>query len=148
MKGQLVIDSSVVVKWFDEREQDSGSALRLLEEFIRGDLQLIVPDLLFYEVGNVFLKKWPQEPFKMQKSLKKLWRLPWLLMPLRDSLLNRTLEVADQCGITFYDGLFLVTAENSGVPLVTADEKFLKRVTEFPFAKSLSALQGEFGIVA
>lgn len=137
MKEQVVVDSSVVVKWFDEKENNVPDAINILEEFVERRLEIIVPDLLFYEVGNVFLKKWPKEPYKMKKSLQKLWHLPWLLMPLRNSLLGRTLEIADQCEITFYDSLFLVTAENSGVELVTADDKFLKKVGKFPFTKSL-----------
>lgn len=141
MKKEIVVDSSVVVKWFDEKEQNVPHAMRILEAFVERRLEIIVPDLLFYEVGNVFLKKWPGESFKMRKSLQKLWCLPWLLMPLRDSLLGRALELADQCGVTFYDSLFLVTAENSGVELVTADGKFLKKAGKFPFAKSLEGLQ-------
>ncbi|MBI2082007.1 MAG: type II toxin-antitoxin system VapC family toxin [Deltaproteobacteria bacterium] len=137
MKRQIVVDSSVVVKWFDQKEPSASNAIRILEEFIEGKFEIIIPDLLFYEVGNVFLKKWPGESYKMKKGLQKLWRLPWLLMPLRDSLLSRTLEIADQCRITFYDSLFLVVAEYSGVELVTADEKFLKKVGNFSFAKSL-----------
>ena len=69
MKDQFVVDSSVVIKWFDETEEESRGALRLLEGFIQGEIQLIVPDLLFYEVGDVFLKKWPGQPHKMRESL-------------------------------------------------------------------------------
>jgi len=139
---QLVVDSSVAVKWFDEREENAAVALRLLEVFVDGAIEVIIPDLLFYEVGNVLLKKWPHDPYKVQKGLERLWHLPWLLFPLRDSLLTRTAEIAEQCGITFYDALFLVTAESSDIDLITADEKFLKKVGNFPFAKSLSAFQG------
>lgn len=141
MKKQVVIDSSVVVKWFDEKEENSSQAMRILEVFVGGRIEVIIPDLLFYEVGNIFLKKWPTESYKMKKSLDKLWRLPWVLMPLRKSLLDRTLEIADQCKATFYDALFLATAESTGAELVTADLQFLKKTGNFPFAKPLSSFQ-------
>lgn len=46
-----VLDASVVLKWFIE-EEDSVQALRLREEFYTGEREIVVPDLLLFEVAN------------------------------------------------------------------------------------------------
>ena len=50
----LVIDASVVIKWFIE-EKDSAKALLLKDNHINGKTILIAPDLLIYEAANVLL---------------------------------------------------------------------------------------------
>lgn len=133
MKPALVVDSSVVVKWFVKEDPLESFALDILKLLQKGDYQFIVPDLLFYEVGNVFLKKWRNELEIIQKAFVRLWSLPWFLMPLRQSLLTRALEMAGRFQITFYDALFCATAEQANATLVTADEKMLSRVKSLPF---------------
>jgi len=46
-----VLDASVVIKWFSEEEY-TDKAVKLREDFFRGELELAVPDLLLYEVSN------------------------------------------------------------------------------------------------
>ena len=52
----LVVDSSVVVKWFVP-EPYSTEARRILRAYQTGTLTLLVPDLLYAEVGNIVWKK-------------------------------------------------------------------------------------------
>ena len=137
MKDPVVVDSSVVVKWFIREESDDAPALQLLKSLLEGKRDFIIPDLLFYEVGNVFLKKWSQQLEKMRVSFDRLWHLPWFFMPLRQSLLSRALEMASQYHITFYDALFVATAERAEASLVTADLKLIARIKAFPFVQSL-----------
>jgi predicted nucleic acid-binding protein len=46
-----VLDASVVLKWF-VNEADSGQALRLRKEFYAGEREIVVPDLLLFEIAN------------------------------------------------------------------------------------------------
>jgi predicted nucleic acid-binding protein len=46
-----VLDPSVVLKWF-VNEADSGQALKLREEFYAGEREIVVPDLLLFEIAN------------------------------------------------------------------------------------------------
>ena len=52
----LVVDSSVVVKWFVV-EPFSSEARRILDAYQAGDLLLFAPDLINAEVGNIVWKK-------------------------------------------------------------------------------------------
>ncbi|MBI2501332.1 MAG: type II toxin-antitoxin system VapC family toxin [Deltaproteobacteria bacterium] len=139
---QMVIDCSVAVKWFDQDEERGGRALRLLELFLKGEIEFIIPDLLFYEAGNVFWKKWKGHPEKAEQSLIRLWELPWLLMPLRSSLLTRTAEIANRFQTTYYDSLYLAVAERTEASFVTADKKLLSKIKTLPFAKHLEEIPG------
>ncbi len=56
MTDKVVVDSSVAVKWFVV-EPSSVEAHRILEVYQTGTLTLLVPDLLYAEVGNIVWKK-------------------------------------------------------------------------------------------
>ncbi|MDD1745106.1 MAG: type II toxin-antitoxin system VapC family toxin [Candidatus Methanoperedens sp.] len=45
----FVLDASVVIKWFSEEEY-TDRALKLRDDFFKGDIELVVPDLILYEV--------------------------------------------------------------------------------------------------
>ena len=56
-KQPIVLDASVVVKWFStDNEQDYDKASFILQLIKNGDIELIIPDLLLYELGNALLK--------------------------------------------------------------------------------------------
>lgn len=44
----LVIDSSIILKWYLKDEEESEKALELLDDFIHGKLDLLAPDLIFH----------------------------------------------------------------------------------------------------
>ena len=52
----VVVDSSVVIKWFVV-EPYSVEAHYMLEEYQAGPRTLLAPDLLYAEVGNLVWKK-------------------------------------------------------------------------------------------
>lgn len=53
---KLILDASVVIKWFVD-EEDSNKAILYLDTISQNQLIIIVPSLLFYEVGNFFVDK-------------------------------------------------------------------------------------------
>ncbi len=58
---RLLIDTSVLIKWFhDEGESELAEARAIRDAHIRGDLDAHVLDLAIYEVGNVLTRalKW------------------------------------------------------------------------------------------
>ena len=46
-----ILDASVVLKWF-VNEADSGQAVKLREEFYAGEREIVIPDLLLFEIAN------------------------------------------------------------------------------------------------
>ncbi|MDP3758645.1 MAG: hypothetical protein Q8Q86_02905, partial [Candidatus Daviesbacteria bacterium] len=53
----IIIDSSVVFKWFDETETDGEQALRILRSHLSKSDNIIVPDLILYELANAWSTK-------------------------------------------------------------------------------------------
>jgi len=47
----LVVDSSVVIKWFSD-EEDTEKALKIREDFLKGKNIIAVPDIQIYEIAN------------------------------------------------------------------------------------------------
>lgn len=48
---KVVPDSSVVIKWFSD-EDATDKALAIREGYINGKIEIVVPDLLLYEIAN------------------------------------------------------------------------------------------------
>ena len=44
-----ILDASVILKWFVS-EEDSDQALKIREKFYNGATEIVVPDLLLFEV--------------------------------------------------------------------------------------------------
>ena len=50
--GVLVLDASVVVKWFT-KEEDKDLAIEYRDQFLTGEIDIALPDLILYELANV-----------------------------------------------------------------------------------------------
>jgi predicted nucleic acid-binding protein len=51
-----VIDASVIVKWFVE-EENSSKAMEIRDRYIGGELRLIAPEIIIFEVLNALYYK-------------------------------------------------------------------------------------------
>ncbi|MGQ9556127.1 MAG: type II toxin-antitoxin system VapC family toxin [Anaerolineae bacterium] len=119
--SRFVTDASVAVKWFVP-EIHAVAARRLLRE----DADLLAPDLIWAEVGNVLWRKWRERELTseaVQGILADFRRFP-LHIHASESLYEMAWPVAQGSGRTFYDSLYLALAMDAGCPLVTADRRF------------------------
>ena len=58
MASALVVDTSVLVKWFKTEDEDfTAEARALLERVERARAEVYAPALLLYEVGNILTRK-------------------------------------------------------------------------------------------
>jgi predicted nucleic acid-binding protein len=123
----IVLDASVILKWVLDAETEPGHAAanRLLERWQQGELNLLVPSLWLYEVGNILCLKRPADA---SAALSALWDLGLSEVPFSRGLIQRTVTLAQSHGLTFYDASYLAVAEEEKVILVTADGKFYRRL--------------------
>lgn len=123
----LVLDASVVAKWFIN-EPDSDKTLPLLDEASHGRWQLVVPDLLQLELAHIFWKhrQLGYARGQLQRAFKELdlFRLEW--MPVA-SLLQKAIDAAYELEITVYDACYLMTASVLHATLATFDRHMAKR---------------------
>lgn len=128
---RIVVDASVAIKWFLP-EPHSLQALRLLE----GERELLAPDLIWAEVGNVLWKRWRQDELAEENArtiLQDLRRIPLLIHPAEE-IAEGAWSFASQFQRSFYDSLYLALASNQSCPMVTADRRLWNAVSsELPF---------------
>jgi predicted nucleic acid-binding protein len=130
--SRYVVDASVAIKWYLPEIHDS-EAQRLLS----GGHDLLAPDLLFAEVGNILWKRVRAEQMtdmEAQTILQSLGDLPLLVVPSWPLVLL-ALEIACQTQRTVYDSLYLALAVREQAVLVTADAKFVHSIQITPMAR-------------
>ncbi len=119
---EIVLDSSVVVKWFST-ETKSVEALKFLDSYIQGSIELTIPEVLFCEVGNALRYKPDYDTQKWKTALAQLFNLRMKVTHLTEDLITRTGEIAYDGKVTFYDALPVAIAEYRKTVCVTADEE-------------------------
>lgn len=121
-RREIVLDSSVVVKWFST-EAKSVEALKLLDLYIQGTVELTVSEILICEVGNALRYKPDYDTQKWKTALAQLFNLHMNMIHLNEDLTNRTGEIAYEGKVTFYDALPVAIAEHKKTICITADEE-------------------------
>ena|SRR5215467_9682917 len=131
--ADLVIDSSVAIKWFVP-EPYSNEARRILDGYQNGALKFLAPDLIHAEFGNIV---WKKQMFQglaaddAEKIIAEFGKLSFAITPT-ESLLGEAYVLAVKHRRTVYDSLYLALAIREGCEFVTADERL---------ANSLSSTQ-------
>ncbi len=139
MAGKIVVDSSVLLKWIKARDEELiREARQLLGEVERRRLEVHVPALLLYEVGNVLLMKTDLDLVGLDGALDRLEALPLAVAPPAAPLLRRAGRLGRQLGLSFYDASFVALASELDCPCVTADRAFYDRARSLPRVRHLS----------
>jgi predicted nucleic acid-binding protein len=131
---RVVVDAAVAVKWFVP-EIHATEAARLLEP----GHELLAPDLLMPEVGNVLWKKVRRGELLSEEARQVLRGLSAVPLEVHSSsrLLPAALEIAVATGRTVYDSLYLALAEGSRCRLVTADRRLVNALAAGPLSHRL-----------
>ena len=135
---EIVLDASIAVKWFSAKSENNvGIALEIQRRKMLDELEVIVPDLFFLEIINIFLtgsKFSIADIFAIEESLHKM-NLK-VIYP-DHSILNSVIKIANICDLTIYDSFYIAVAKSCVVPLFTEDKKILESRNKFKFIKSL-----------
>lgn len=130
----LIIDASIAVKWFIP-ESRSINALRLLD----AGCELLAPDLIFAEFGNVLWKKWMRkelEPEVISPLLTDLIRMRLRIAPTA-ALADKAAAIAITYRRSFYDSIYLALAVSAQGRMVTADGKLCNSLRDTPLVARL-----------
>lgn len=130
MSYDCVVDASVAIKLF-LREELSDRAAELFARLTGNPPpRFFVPDHFFIECSNVLWKYVRLFGYDLDSALQDLLdlrQLPWHSLATRE-LAQASLELGLEYGIAAYDAAYVVLAESVELPLVTADEKLLRRL--------------------
>jgi predicted nucleic acid-binding protein len=136
----FVPDASVLLKWVlpGEREPHLDKALNVRESFLLGRIDLLVPDLWIYEVGNILSRHFPEDA---ENRLEALIRFGIPQSGCRDACWKMALCLVIKHRVSFYDASYHALAVvNEGV-FLTADETYVKKVGTPSEVQSLAKWQ-------
>ena len=118
----VVLDASVVGKWFKDADEDNlVEARALFARFQSGDLNVSIPSWLPLELVNPAVRSWRWPEAAVRRMVTRLLDLPW---DWRDPDLLAVVEWTHR-GLTAYDAVYVALAESLGAPLITADREIL-----------------------
>jgi predicted nucleic acid-binding protein len=121
---EVVLDASVVLKWFRSRGESNVEAARALRSaFEEGDLGVLAPPLLRLELLNVAGRRWRWDEERLVELAAALDRLQFIWL---DPELANVARWTGR-GLTAYDATYVAVAEASGATLVTDDRLILER---------------------
>ncbi len=133
----VVADVSVAAKWVlrGPEERLLPQARQLLLQLTKGEIQVIVPDLFWVELGNVFWKavRVGRCTRLVAESGMRELKQQGLLTVSSYALIEAALDIAIAFERTVYDSVYIALAMQRDAQLITADERLANAVAaHFP----------------
>lgn len=135
-----VLDASAILKWF-LKEKDTNKAIAFKESFVKGEIDLIEPDLLLYEFVNGLRYQKNIAQRDIEEAVEGLFDLGLSFVTPKLSLLKMANLFALKNDITVYDACYIVLAKETNCQFVTADEKLFGKLAHLPLVKLLSQVE-------
>lgn len=121
----MVLDASVILKWFFENEAGVEAAWRIYEDYERDKVQIAVCSHTFTEVMNILALKSPRDAMK---AFSFLMTAEFLECTLGLNTCSQGLRLMRELEkISFYDAIYHATALHHDGIFVTADEKYYEK---------------------
>ncbi len=139
--SSVVLDTSVIIKWFRQGEVLADRALAWRTAYINGQITISAPALMIYELANVLRYKNDLTMPQVQAAAQSLFEMELNLVLPSTLVMRRAIEIARTCDTTIYDAAFVALAENLSAILVTADERLVNRTQTLPFVRFLGDIQ-------
>lgn len=133
----IVIDSSVIFKWFDANEDFHLQAKGCLRQHLLRENEILIPDLLLYEITNAWTTKSKLDEKDVKDNLARLEKYSLKIIPINFELLKKAAWLSKKYRVSVYDAIYAIVAEEKKCNLITADDKFANKIN-LPFVKKLS----------
>ncbi len=134
----IVTDACVATKWHLKDEDDVDKATLLLTHFAQGQVEIVAPDHIRYEVPAAITRatrgRTPRiTPRQGPEAIEE-----FLALALRTfdpgQLAIPAYLLVHQYGCSFYDALYLALAQKFSLHLITADAGFYQTIRHLPLA--------------
>lgn len=128
---EYILDSSVIFKWFSyENEKNVDKALSILDMYRENKLEIIIPELVIYEVSNALRYNNNFSSIETRKIISTLINMELNMIGLSNRVIDSTIRIAYEENITIYDAVFISLSNVMKIPLISANprhHKLLKR---------------------
>ena len=121
---RMVLDASVVLKWYLVDEELGVKAISLLGEYVSNELDILAPSLLEYEIMNGLMIAQKRGRIKEEKILSAIEGFDNLGINLRNlsHLYPQVIHFCKTYNRSVYDASYMALALDEGISLITADE--------------------------
>jgi len=126
----MIVDANVVLRGFFPDEEGHAKAQALIRAYAQGEIELLAPTLLPYEVANAVLQAIRRDRIGLEKGWEILAAFEGLSIPTVEVSWQQALELARTYDRSAYDGAYLALAEESGTKLVTGDRRLYNAVKD------------------
>jgi len=143
MEGPVVLDTSVIIKWFRQGEILARPALALRHAYLTGRISITLPSLLAYGLANVLRYKADLSTEQVQAAVRSRFdmQMRWMLHAV--GVMEEAVEMARGYDTTVYDATFAALAGALEATFVTADERLVRKLDAFPYVRFLGELERE-----
>ena len=129
-KKRFVLDTSVITKWYYRKdEEDIYNASIIYENLGSKNYIFFAPDLLIYELLNIYRIKLELDDSKIGKIISELYDLI-VILGINKNTFSKTFHNARRLNITFYDSIYMTLSEDLDALLITADKKLYNAVQD------------------
>lgn len=128
--NRIVIDASVVLKWYLDEKNLGTNALKILTHYLSDEIDLFAPSLIEYEVMNglkIAQKRGRIDKKSLQSGLEGFFNLQITLFNA-SHFPAKALDILNFFDISSYDASYLALAEIEKTPFVTADKVLYNKV--------------------
>jgi len=136
--GEIVVDTSVALKWIFTREANARKALDLLVDHLAGRCHIAVPSCFNHEAPHALRHSaYRLSLGEVRAAVRFLRQLGLRTHPTSPSLVFCALELSYAYGIPVFDAYFVATAIRRNCRFVTADRKAYNRMSRLSFVQLL-----------
>ena len=123
-KQKKILDASIIVKWFS-KENDSDKAIKLREEHLSDETQIIIADYTILEVINSLRYK-ENDKSKLKEAEDIIYQVQPTIQNINKLLVDKAIDISYKHKITIYDAIYVALAQMHGCFLITADKELYK----------------------
>ena len=137
----MILDASVIAKWFLE-EEGTEKSLRIRDKYFKGEIDIVVPDLLIYEVLNVLRYRDFNEE-EIDKAMNSLFSMDIFFVDPSKRGMSSTTKIALEEDLTIYDATYVSLSDQFETKLITADKELHNKTKEAHNVQNLQKLKLE-----
>ena len=127
---RIVIDASVVLKWYLFDEKFAHKALEILDKYVAYEIEIFAPSLLEYEILNGLLIA--QKRGRIEKKIVLTAIEGFIGLGIEQKnisfLYPGVINFSESYGLSAYGSSYLALAKEEGVSFVTADAILYEKV--------------------
>lgn len=132
----VILDTSVIFKWFESNEENRDKALEFLSDHQNKKSVIVVPDLLFYELSNAWATKVSLPVKSIRTFLEDLQDANLKIESINFKFLKQAILIAKKFKTSVYDAVYIALAKQKKCQFITADQKLISKVN-LPFVRLL-----------